>query len=41
MGTIEKLHISGVLHLFPWLLISRHLDLLGVLCSELPQLLGR
>ncbi len=41
VSLIEKISISGVLHLFPWLLISRHLDLWGVLCSELPSLLGQ
>lgn len=33
--------ISRMCHLFPWLLISQHLDLWGVCFSKLPSLLGR
>lgn len=33
VSLMERISICGVLRPFPWLLICRHLDLWGVLCS--------
>lgn len=38
---LEGNNITRMRHLFPWLLISWHLDLWGVCLSKLPSLLGR